>query len=313
MAFLLAFPLLASSIVHAADVGTYNYTSSPKLSSAAISQFNASANTSWSQKIDSIIYDSPFNLTTVHPEYKVTLAISEHASPENTSDSSVTQSLIFVTPPANSGVGVGNDSTVRDWYSCAVVFKRITDAATRRGENEDGGCHPTLGGPCIDALYARVRETTDVDGRVECGTLIREIPSECSEAIAGGGGDFLSFDLNASSNSSDLVPLLLTTSESHSPANKSYYDEASHRIWPVLVYQKVTSGGGDDWTQAAASTQMTCLRDHNAEKSVSGTQTTSSTPSSTATDKPGAGVKFGMEGKMWGVVLVALAGLMMGV
>lgn len=93
--------------------------------------------------------------------------------------------------------------------------------------------------------------------------------------------------------------------------NESYFDEASHRIWPVLVYQKVTSGD-PDIIQAASSTQIKCLRDKTAENSGSGTETTSPTPSPTATDKPGTGVRLGINGGGWSVMMVALVcGLVM--
>lgn len=186
----------------------------------------------------------------------------------------------------------------------------MTDAANKRGENEDGGCFPTLGEPCIDALYAQVSDSTKSDGPVSCSNLITEIPTECKEAIEGTqddlSGNVLSFDLNPSFNSSSSIPLLLTTSETHSPTNKSYYDESSHRIWPVLMYQKVTSGN-PDFNQAASSTEVKCLRDQNAERSDSGTQTTLPTPSPSATDKPGAGMRLGIDKRGWGAVLVGLA------
>ncbi|PVH77260.1 hypothetical protein DL98DRAFT_274891 [Cadophora sp. DSE1049] len=76
------------------------------------------------------------------------------------------------------------------------------------------------------------------------------------------------------------------------------------------MYQKVTSGDPDA-NQAASSTQMKCLRDEEAERSGSGTQTTLPTPSPSATDRPGAGMRIGVEGKEWAVVLVALVGALM--
>ena len=103
--------LLAFGVAQAADVGTYNYTQLPNISSSYISQFNATANATSPYKIDSIIYDSPFNLTFSHPEYTLTLAISEHATP-NPSDTSITESLIFITPPADDGLSTGNTSAV---------------------------------------------------------------------------------------------------------------------------------------------------------------------------------------------------------
>ena len=184
--------LLAFGVAQAADVGTYNYTQLPNISSSYISQFNATANATSPYKIDSIIYDSPFNLTFSHPEYTLTLAISEHATP-NPSDTSITESLIFITPPADDGLSTGNTSAVLERYSCVVVFKRVTDAATRRGENEDGGCFPTLGESCIDALHAQVSDATKTDGAVACGSLITEIPRECEGAIAGTQSDVLDF------------------------------------------------------------------------------------------------------------------------
>ncbi|KAH7355410.1 hypothetical protein BKA65DRAFT_498359 [Rhexocercosporidium sp. MPI-PUGE-AT-0058] len=304
MILIIALIFLVCGLVHAADVGTYNYTTSPDLSSTAITQFNTSSNTTSSYKIDSIIYDSPFNLTSQHPEYKLTLAISEQAT-LNISDSSITESLIFVTPPADSGVGAGNSSSIRDWNSCAVVFKRVTDAATKRGENEDGGCFPTLGEACIDALYAQVSENSD--GSISCQSLVTEIPTECGDAIQKDREDIFSFDLNSSSNSTRSIPLLLTESEPHKPTNKSYYDEASHRIWPVLIYQKVTSGSSNA-EQGSASTQIKCLRDVKAERRPSGTETSSPTPTPTSSDKPGLGITLSPAGGMWGLVLMTWFG-----
>ncbi|KAL2070188.1 hypothetical protein VTL71DRAFT_13214 [Oculimacula yallundae] len=306
MASLLLTTLLVSSVAHAADVGKYTYTLQPRLNSTAISQFNSTANSTTSRKVDSIIYDSPFNLTDLHPTYDLTLAISSHSTPNAPSSESTTSSLLFITPPTTAELGIRNGTGISSWDACAVVFKRVSDAATRRGENEDGGCFPTLGEKCIDALYKQVEDNTKIS--VSCGSLLMSIPPECSEAVVGDTTDFLGVDLNPSSTSNATLPLLLTESESHPSSNTSYYDEASHRIWPVLVFQRAESSGPNDQGNGATTKSIFCMRDQKATKSGSGSGTTSPTPKPTETGKPSAAIGLRSQLGAWGLVLGAVVG-----
>ncbi|CZS96232.1 uncharacterized protein RAG0_05628 [Rhynchosporium agropyri] len=300
---LLLTTLLLTSVVHAADVGTYSYTTSPAFTATQISQFNSTANSSSSYKVDSIIYDSPFNLTSLHPIYTLTLAISEP-----TIQDTQTRSLIFITPPTGKELGIKNGTDILSWDTCAIIFRRVTDAATKRGENEDGGCNPTLGKECIDAIFAHVQEKTTPQERFQgCGKLVTEIPLECSDAIAGSISDVLTVDLNPRSgnNAAASLPLLHTASETHALSNTSYIDEFSHRIWPVLMYQSAASTG-EQGVKSAATKTMRCLRDKEATRST--TTTTSSTPKPTSTNKSGAGFALRVPAGGWAVVLGFLVG-----
>lgn len=191
--------LLLPSLTVAADVGTYNYTSAPtlNLASSSLASFNSTANTTDTQRFSSLISSAESS------SYAIKLAISEHSPPGTSSPSSTqveTESLIFLTPPNN---GVANTTTVTQQQQCVLIFKRVSANATKNGQNDDGGCRPALGEPCVSALQEAVAANGNPnDGTgaginfVSCGSLLSSIPNECSGALGGGAENIISISMN---------------------------------------------------------------------------------------------------------------------